>query len=32
MGIQSWSVLDKAYKSIYSKIPEGCLKNKTIYP
>ncbi len=32
MGIQSWSVLDKEYKNIYNKIPEGCLKNKTIYP
>lgn len=32
MGIQSWSVLDREYKNIYTKIPEGCLKNKTIYP
>ena len=32
VGIQTWAVLDKVYKVIYNKIPEGCLKNKTIYP
>ncbi len=32
VGIQTWSVLDKTYKSIYNNIPEGCLINTTIYP
>lgn len=32
VGIQTWSILDKEYKNIYNRIPEGCLKNKTIYP
>jgi len=32
VGIQTWAYLDKDYKYIYTKIPEGCLENKTIYP
>lgn len=32
IGIQTWAELDKDYKNIYTRIPEGCLKNKTIYP
>jgi len=32
VGIQTWSYLDKEYKSIYTKIPKGCLENETIYP
>lgn len=32
VGIQTWALLDKQYKSILNKIPEGCLENKTIYP
>ncbi|WP_242631562.1 peptidoglycan-binding protein [Sedimentibacter sp. zth1] len=32
VGIQTWAVLDKIYRKIYSEISEGCFKNKTIYP
>ncbi|QSX07370.1 peptidoglycan-binding protein [Sedimentibacter sp. zth1] len=32
VGIQTLATLDKTYKKIYSEIPEGCFKNKTIYP
>lgn len=32
VGIQTWALLDSQYKKILSYIPEGCLKNKTIYP
>jgi len=32
VGIQTWAELDRDYKSIYTRIPEGCLENKSIYP
>lgn len=32
VGIQTWAKLDQNYKAILNNIPEGCLKNKTIYP
>jgi len=32
VGIQTWAVLDKQYKQILDRIPEGCLENKAIYP
>ncbi|WP_209010613.1 peptidoglycan-binding protein [Anaerovorax sp. IOR16] len=32
VGIQTWALLDSQYKKILSYIPEGCLKNKAIYP
>lgn len=32
VGIQTWAELDRDYRSIYTKIPEGCLGNKSIYP
>jgi len=32
IGIQTWAEIDKDYKNIYTRIPEGCLKNRTIYP
>lgn len=32
VGIQTWSVLDRVYKSIVNQIPQGCLPNQTIYP
>lgn len=32
VDIQTWAEMDQEYKLILDKIPEGCLKNKTIYP
>ncbi|MEA4988270.1 MAG: peptidoglycan-binding protein [Anaerovorax sp.] len=32
VGIQTWALLDSQYKKILNNIPEGCLKNKSIYP
>ncbi|MEL7654634.1 MAG: peptidoglycan-binding protein [Bacillota bacterium] len=32
VGIQTFALLDKQYKTILNYIPEGCLVNKTLYP
>ena len=32
VGTQTWSLLDRLYKSIMDYIPEGCLPNKKVYP
>ncbi|MEA4988271.1 MAG: peptidoglycan-binding protein [Anaerovorax sp.] len=32
IGIQTWALFDKLYKSILNQIPEGCFESNTLYP
>ncbi|WP_206459951.1 peptidoglycan-binding protein [Anaerovorax sp. IOR16] len=32
IGIQTWALLDKLYKSILNQIPEGCFESNILYP
>ncbi|WP_051280432.1 peptidoglycan-binding domain-containing protein [Anaerovorax odorimutans] len=32
VGVETWGLLDKTYKAIYNKIPEGCLESASPYP
>lgn len=32
VDIRTWAVLDENYKKIYTKLPEGCMNHKTLYP